>query len=284
MEGSPLISPQRLHFGARRDPAPGRRVCEDYHLVRREEGLALLADGISGRPGAAVASQLAVYAVHTHIRQQGWAELLSAVATVEQGERWLRTAFGVAHRLLREQQSARSVPPADLQGVTTVLALAFVAREVLVAHVGDLRCYRLRDGRLARLTEDHTLLEQSRPHVTAEELESLRPLQGSALSRSLGGEGLRVEVDVHRSFVAPGDVYLACTNGLVEALGDADLARILGAWSDPRQASDRLARAARAAGAHDDITAVVVRVGESAAEAWTDPASHAAHLPSVAQP
>lgn len=284
MKGRPLLSPQRLRFGARRDPAPGRRVCEDYHLVLPEEGLALLADGISGRDGAAVASRLAVHAVHAHVCQQGWAGLPAAETAAEQTERWLRTAFGVANRLLREQQSARSIPPRELQGVTTLLALAFVAGEALVAHVGDLRCYRLREGRLERLTQDHTLLEQSRPHVTAEELESLRPLQGAALSRSLGGEATRVAVDVHRSRLAPGDVYLACTNGLVEALGDADLTRILEAWSDPRQACDRLARAARGAGANDDITAVVVRIGESAAEAWTDSASCEAPLAPSAQP
>lgn len=178
--------------------------------------------------------------------------------------------FRSADRLLREQQADGPDGRRQVQGVTTLLALAFDGGDAVVAHVGDSRCYRLRAGRLEQLTKDHTLLAQSRPHVTSEELEDLRPLQELALSRSLGGGA--ADVDVVRVPLEPGDVYLVCSNGLVEGLGESDLQQILQAWSDPRQASDRLVNASRDAGALDDITAIVVAVSAGRVAARMDPA------------
>lgn len=80
------------------------------------------------------------------------------------------------------------------------------------------------------------------------------------LVRSRGVSTPHVQTDVERSRSVPDDVYLACTNGLVEALGDADVAWIFASSSEPHDTSDRLVRTAREAGARDDIPAVVVSI------------------------
>lgn len=85
-----------------------------------------------------------------------------------------------------------------------------------------------------------------------------RQVRGEAAEEAAGIGGHAAPPDI--GLDVRGDAYLACTNGLVEALGDADLERILASSSNPHDASDRLVRAAREAGALDDITAVVVSV------------------------
>src|SRR6478672_1671965 len=124
---------------------------------------------------------------------------------------------------------------------TTITAAIVNAQseEVAVGHVGDSRAYRLRAGRLERLTRDHSLVEEMRRkgQLTDEQAED-HP-QRSIITRALGPEP-EVEVDVQTVPAAPGDVFLICSDGLTTMVDEAEIARVLGSADSMKAAVDLL--------------------------------------------
>lgn len=129
-----------------------------------------------------------------------------------------------------------------------------------VAHVGDSRAYRLRGGRLGRLTEDHSLLAELQRNGTARrgETRSAAHPRRNVVTRALGVGG-EVRVCRVRVGVSPGDRFLLCSDGLSDAVLEVEIARLLGETAGgPQAAARRLVAAAVAAGGLDDVTAVVI--------------------------
>jgi len=151
----------------------------------------------------------------------------------------------------------------ELAGMgTTVVALRFSETQegpvAEVAHVGDSRAYLLRDGRLRRLTEDHSLAAGlARGGATTPDRAAYRP-RLNVLTRALG-VGEEVGVESRTLGVREGDRFLLCSDGLSDAVADAEIARIAGGFlRDPEGAARELLAAARRAGSPDDATVVVV--------------------------
>jgi serine/threonine protein phosphatase PrpC len=237
---------------------------EDHVLLRPELGLFLLADGAGGHNAGNVASALATTTV---------ANIFETTAT-SLGERAEVDEFGLwtmARRLSAAIHRA-NVEIIDIakksrkyHGMgTTVVALAFSPDgDVLhVAHVGDSRCYRLRGGILEALTMDHSLVvDVLETHPDADDALIAR-MPEHVITRALGmGETLRVPVRSLR--VLAGDVYLLCSDGLSGALDDYRIESLL---SEPRTPSEHvraLVDAALAAGANDNVAALVVECRET---------------------
>ncbi|HEU5004297.1 MAG TPA: Stp1/IreP family PP2C-type Ser/Thr phosphatase [Actinomycetota bacterium] len=153
---------------------------------------------------------------------------------------------------------ARASTSPDLAGMgTTITAMLTTHDGVQIVHVGDSRAYRLRDGRLRRLTQDHTVVDRlaREGKITQDEIEH-HP-QRSVLERALGVSP-EVDVDVQLIDVHPGDRLLLCTDGLTAMLHDDDIRRVLHAERDPQAATQRLIREALNAGGKDNVTAIVV--------------------------
>lgn len=147
-------------------------------------------------------------------------------------------------------------------GMGTTLTAAMVSgHEVTVGHVGDSRLYRLRDGSLERLTNDHSLVEEyvRAGRLAPEEAES-HP-QKSIITRALGVEA-DVEVDTLTCDVNDGDVYMLCSDGLSGMLTEHEIAEILLQSSSLEQAAHALIDAANRAGGRDNITVVLFRLSE----------------------
>lgn len=147
---------------------------------------------------------------------------------------------------------------------TTLVALRFGEAEgsglaAEVAHVGDSRAYLLREGRLRRLTEDHSLAaELARGGVITSEQAAAHPRR-HVLTRALGAGDARAE---RKTFDArAGDRFVLCSDGLSGAVGEARMRAVLGREEEPEGAALGLVAAAAGAGATDDATAVVVDVG-----------------------
>ena len=120
---------------------------------------------------------------------------------------------------------------------TTMTAVAVGDGEVAIAHVGDSRAYRLRDGELERLTHDHSLVDEMvrAGKLTPEEAE-VHP-QRSIITRALGPEP-EVEVERMTYPARSGDVYLICSDGLTTMVPEDGIAAILRARSSLKQAGD----------------------------------------------
>lgn len=236
----------------------GRREANE-DAVFADDALRLyaVADGIGGRPGGATASRVALGAFWRAVSTLGRAEsgvvadLYTDLAQRGRPEALLEHAARCAHRAVRRGQLG---PLAEMG--TTLAALHFAEGAAVVAHVGDSRVYRLRAGKIAPLTDDHSLVSELTALgtvLTAAQRESF----GHIVTRALGVRG-EAEPTVRRVDVARGDVFLLCTDGLHGVLPDARIASVLGETL-PERAAEQLVWDAFAAGSEDNVSAVVVR-------------------------
>src|SRR3954466_8430868 len=227
------------------DPGRQRRGNED--AVYSRAPLFVVADGMGGAQAGEVASGL-------------------AVETLGRG---LPDGGGPPQELLAKRGAEANSAIYDLSksdakraGMGTTLTAVYVGEdEAAIAHVGDSRAYLLRNGELARLTEDHSLVaELPRPgKLTAEEA-SDHP-QKSIITRALGPEPV-VDVDRQTLPLRDGDVILLCSDGLASMIGEDDVARVLASDGSLPEIGERLIDEANAAGGGANITVVLFRIEE----------------------
>jgi protein phosphatase len=214
--------------------------------------LLIVADGMGGHAGGATASRVAVETVEEVVGR-----------STDAPETTLRAALEAANRRVHEE----SQNDASLAGMgTTGVALLFQPDgSAWVAHVGDSRAYRLRDGRLEQLTPDHSLVAEleRRGMITAEEAQ-VHPRRNEVL-RSIGVEP-EVDVDVAQVDARPGDQYLLCSDGLSGVVGDEEIAAEL-LRAPPEVAVRRLVDAANERGGPDNITVQIARIPDAGARA-----------------
>ncbi len=145
----------------------------------------------------------------------------------------------------------------ELEGMGTTFTLALYEGELYIAHVGDSRVYLFRDGGLARLTRDHSLVEQMVSEGYISRREARVHPQRNVILQALGvSEDL--EIDLDSIDLIPSDRVLLCTDGLSGVLEDADMASLLSKPDEPGAVCSGLIEAARERGATDDMTAVLI--------------------------
>ena len=142
---------------------------------------------------------------------------------------------------------------------TTVVVVLFYNNMVTVAHVGDSRVYRLRNGDLAQITNDHSLVQEliDRGFFTPEEAEANTPK--NLVTRALGIDET-VEVDISEETARPGDIYLLCSDGLNDMVDDEEIRLTLSKYSaNLVEAAHELVRLANESGGKDNISVVLAR-------------------------
>jgi PPM family protein phosphatase len=227
-----------------------RRSNEDSFLLRSP--LFMVADGMGGALAGELASRMC-------------AEAFAELDLIEhQGEEALRATIGVANQRIYE----RSRTDAEASGMGTTVTAALVGENgtVAFAHVGDSRAYLLRDGSLQRLSEDHSLVHELVRKGQLSEDEAEQHPQRSVITRALGTDE-QVQIDTFTLESKPDDVLLLCTDGLNTMVSEQDIAGVLASPTPAADIARQLVRAALRAGGEDNVTAVVVRFGEPAAEA-----------------
>jgi serine/threonine protein phosphatase PrpC len=237
------------HF-ERTDTGRQRRGNEDAFYARAP--LFAVADGMGGAQAGEVASHLAV-----EVLEQG---LPDGGGSVEER---LRARVREANARIMESAQADDARA----GMGTTLTVAYVGEDDLtVAHVGDSRLYRLRDGTFERLTDDHSLVEElvRQGKLTPEEADE-HP-QRSIITRALGAEE-GVEADSHTWAGRDGDVYLICSDGLTSMIPEAHVAQVLAEAPSLASAGRMLIDAANDAGGRDNITVVLFRLEDVGAGA-----------------
>ena len=232
---------------------------EDDVLVRPDLNLYVVADGAGGHNAGEVASAIATRSVASHFEASGKAH--KGTPDVDTfglwtGARRLGAAVQQANRDILEIAASSN----KRRGMGTTIAAAAISTRsnaIHVAHVGDSRCYRVRNGQIEQLTKDHTLITDAlelRPDIDNAALERL---PHNVITRALGMEKtVRVPVGTHG--IANGDRYLLCTDGLSDMLSPMELLEALGADSAPEETVRRLINRANAAGGDDNIAAIVV--------------------------
>ena len=152
---------------------------------------------------------------------------------------------------------------AEARGLGSTVTVAMIAGDqAFVANVGDSRTYLFRDGKLQRLTQDHSLVERLVEAGQIERDEVYDHPHRNLIYRSLGANKAEVEVDIFTERLQTGDVLLLCSDGLWEMVRDPQLERILAEVTDPAEATEILIDRANENGGEDNITAVIVRCVE----------------------
>ena len=223
-------------------------------------GLVVLADGMGGYKAGEVASGIAVRTVLTLVKDAVDREDLSLSDEVNGLSRpgiLLRDAIQRANKVI--YQTARTQVNCEGMGTTVVAGLFFDDR-LTIAHVGDSRMYRCRDGKLEQVTQDHSLLQElvSRGFYTPEEAQ--RAAAKNYVTRALGVEPT-VDVEITETPALKDDVYLLCSDGLSDMVEDDDIQLTINTFgANLETVAKQLVLLGNDNGGRDNISVVLVRV------------------------
>lgn len=209
-----------------------------------QQALAVVADGVGGHPGGDIASRLAVNVILGR----------TASGLPGQGLRaWLKSAVLAANSAVRDAR--RHSPHGSM--ATTVVAMLASGPRMAVAHLGDSRAYRLRGGRLTRLTSDHTVAQVMFDEGSYNREDLARSPYHHILTRGVGLD--EQPTCTCRQFEArAGDRYLLCSDGVNSVLPDGTIRRMLAQHAPLEQVAETLVNQANAGGGPDNITVIVV--------------------------
>jgi PPM family protein phosphatase len=241
-----------LQHAAATDPGRRRRMNEDAYVV--QPPLFAVADGMGGAQAGEIASRIAASVLRDSGADGGGD---AVVALIQEANR-------------RVYEAAASDEGRAGMG-TTITAALIDGGTVRFGHVGDSRAYRLRDGAIEQLTDDHSLVaELVRSGRLSPEEADAHP-QRSVITRVLGTDP-EVDVDTFEVEAQPGDLFMLCSDGLTSMVDDRTILEIV---EQSRTSLDRAARAlvdaANHGGGEDNITVIVFELGDDDAEVAAPP-------------
>ena len=206
-----------------------------------------VADGVGGQDLGEVASRTAIESILKGFRQTKPGEAHSAVLP-----RIIQSANTEVY------EAGRAASPGGVRIATTIVACALRFDRAVVAHVGDSRCYVIRNRHATALTRDHTMVnEQVRLGVMSAK-EAAQATTKNILSKSLGND-LFVNVDVDEHQIFPGDVLVLCSDGLHGPVPEPEIARVLAQERDLNTAAHLLVELANRDGS-DNVSVQIVRI------------------------
>ncbi|AGX88063.1 Stp1/IreP family PP2C-type Ser/Thr phosphatase [Candidatus Symbiobacter mobilis] len=235
------------------DPGLVRTNNEDAFLLDETTGVVVLADGMGGYNAGEIASGMATTFIQSEVAR--WMTQTGSSATPEKIAQAIE--ISVFKTNLSIFQSASSNPQYAGMGTTLVVGV-FHGPVLVLGHVGDSRCYRLRDHKLLRITKDHSMLQEQVDAGLLTAQEASKAPGKNLLTRALGVEE-NVQIELHTHSVCPNDLYLMCSDGLTDMVDDDRIAELLDAGTPLEDTAQALIRQATQGGGRDNITVVLTR-------------------------
>lgn len=249
---------------------------EDSIASDLEIGLVVLADGMGGYKAGEVASEIAVLTIV--------AELKESMSTHETGvEDPVNGMQSESQLIVKAVEKAnesifnisQTQPQCAGMGTTLVVGL-FTNNKLLAGHIGDSRMYRMREGVLEQITEDHSLLQEQLKSglITPEQAKVSN--NKNLVTRALGIDA-SVELELHEYEVQVGDIYVLCSDGLSDMVDDEEIALTLEAMSANLElAASQLVQMANDNGGKDNISVILAKVNQEfkVDQAWYDKLIH----------
>jgi len=244
-----------LKVGAVTDTGMIRDINEDHYIIAEDTGLFLVADGLGGHNAGEVASRMAGDVIEDHLNttdnplvgeyEEGFSRNTNRMLS---GIRLANTAIYEAGQNISEHQ-----------GMGTTISLVLINHDVMtLAHVGDSRIYRIRRGRLERLTRDHTMVEEQVQRGLITKEEANRSRHKNIITRALGIRDT-IEIDADEEVLLNHDRILLCTDGLTNMVSEEDILDIiLSNGDDPQNACTELVSRANSNGGRDNITVILL--------------------------
>ncbi|GGH13654.1 Stp1/IreP family PP2C-type Ser/Thr phosphatase [Silvibacterium dinghuense] len=224
---------------------------EDAYACCPEAGAFVVCDGMGGAAAGETASHLAVSTV---------VERICAASPGAEPRKTLESAIAAANRRV----FSYAQKDFSLHGMgTTLVAAVICGHHVVISHVGDSRCYLFHLGRLIRLTNDHSLVdEQVRLGQLTPDQADRSPLR-NVITRAIGTQKT-VSAETGELDLETGDMLLLCTDGLTRELSDERIVELLQALEAKRAPVETISEAliaeANAAGGRDNVTCIVTRI------------------------
>ena len=229
----------RTHVGLR------RKVNEDSVMVRTDQGLWAVADGMGGHEAGDVASRKVAEALAQLPDGRDLDELTdSAVSAL------VDVNADLIH-LARADHKARTIG-------STVVGLAIRDGQYRCFWAGDSRAYRIRDNRIEQLSRDHSLIQGLIDAGMLSVEESKDHPDSNVITRAVGAAET-LDVEVSAGDALPGDLFLLASDGLTKLVDDFELAEVISSWP-PGEAADTLIDAVLARGAPDNVSLIITRV------------------------
>jgi serine/threonine protein phosphatase PrpC len=244
------------------DVGQQREHNEDSFCILPEFDLFVVADGMGGHRAGDVASKMATHTIASFFQATSkedatWPFHFDPHLSVEENR--LITGIKVANKKIFENSNRFK----DVHGMGTTVVGALFAKErgrMYVAHVGDSRAYRIRNGEITQLTRDHSLLNDYllvMPDMTQEQRDELPK---NVITRALGMQD-SVVVDLVPEQPQAGDIYVLCSDGLSGMLADDKICELVTANKDDVQAAAKaLVQGANDNGGEDNVTVVLLKV------------------------
>ncbi|WP_394823974.1 Stp1/IreP family PP2C-type Ser/Thr phosphatase [Pendulispora albinea] len=251
--------PLRIELAGKTDVGKKRNHNEDNFSIIEESGLYIVADGMGGHASGEVASQMAVDAMKEFFLataqdpERTWPYKMDRSKGYEEN----RLITGIKLANLRIYETAQR--DAGKRGMGTTIVTMFAVEDgVYIAHVGDSRGYRIRDGKIEQLTEDHSLLNDyiKMKRLTPEEIANFP--HKNVIVRALGMKDT-VKVDTRFETPRANDTYLLCSDGLSGPLSDPEMLDLVVNAPDLESAAARLIARANENGGPDNITVILAR-------------------------
>ena len=234
---------------------------EDAVFADPRHRLAILADGMGGYNGGEVASGMAIALLSASFGR--WLAHTDLCDQTRAVRRALQVGTDEANRAILEAGAIDT----QLMGMGTTLVLAFCGtRRIVVGHIGDSRCYRLRDKQLELLTRDHSLLQEQLDAGAITPEQAAQSPHRNLVTRALGIER-HVELELHEHNVQPDDLFLLCSDGLSEMVSDEQIFTLLLQDGALAEKASILVAAANDNGGRDNISVVLAQGGAKSVSA-----------------
>lgn len=247
----------KYQFASLTDPGKIRTNNEDAVAFDEEYGVAILADGMGGYNAGEVASGMATTFIKSELTR--WFSSGAQNASSDQVARALDICVQKANTSILN--AAVSNPHYAGMGTTLVVAV-FQGLSMVLGHIGDSRCYRLRSGVLTPLTKDHSMLqEQVDAGLMTPQQAAIAPGK-NLLTRALGVED-KVQMDVSTHQVMDGDLFLMCSDGLTDMLDTLGIETVLKSNGALTQMAQMLVSLANAHGGRDNIAVLLTKAQAS---------------------
>ncbi|MBG9388896.1 Stp1/IreP family PP2C-type Ser/Thr phosphatase [Caenimonas aquaedulcis] len=240
-------------FCIRTDPGLARENNEDSVTFDEPVRLGILADGMGGYNAGEIASGMATTFIKSELGR--WLSQAGRHANTREVRRAMEICVDNANRSIFN--AANSNPHYSGMGTTLVVGV-FQDGRVLIGHIGDSRCYRLRGNEITQVTKDHSLLQEQMDAGLITPEQAATSSNKNLVTRALGVEdAVLLEVNEHR--VEPGDIYMMCSDGLSDMVDDEGIAKILAGDATLEQKAAQLIDAANANGGRDNISVFVAQ-------------------------
>ena len=240
-------------FCTKTDPGRARENNEDSVAFDDATRLGVLADGMGGYNAGEIASGMATAFIKSEMAR--WLSEIGKNAKSKEIRRALEICVDNANRSIFNAANSNS----QYSGMGTTLVVAvFQGEKIMLGHIGDSRCYRLRDGDFQQITKDHSLLQEQIDAGLLTIEQAATSSYKNLVTRALGVDDT-VSLDLNEYDVQAGDLYLMCSDGLSDMVPDAEIASILQGQSGIEQKSEQLITAANEHGGRDNISVLLVQ-------------------------